>query len=91
MTIVRLSAKFQITIPKPIRGRLGIRPGQSFMVTEQDGAILFTPVPDDPIKLLCGCCKGEPSLTEELLRERQRDLQIEEARAGQPPMPAIEK
>lgn len=77
MQIVRTSHKYQIAIPKSVRDKLGIKPGQELLVDEKDGAIVLTPVPPDPIQFLCGIFKGEPSLTKELLEERARDLEHE--------------
>jgi AbrB family looped-hinge helix DNA binding protein len=40
----------QITIPKPLRDRLGLKPGQRLEVTEEDGrVILVKDVSTDPI------------------------------------------
>jgi len=77
MAIVTLTSRFLITIPKSIRTKLGIKPGQRVSVTEKDGGILIIPVPDDPIRFLCGAAKGEPSMTQALLEERARDLEHE--------------
>jgi len=77
MSIVRTSSKYQIAIPKRIRAKLGIKPGQRLLVTEKEGSVMLTPVPMDPVEYLCGVYKGELSLTEELLKERARDLEHE--------------
>ncbi len=74
MPIVRTSSKFQVAIPKRIRAKLGIKPGQRLMVTDKEGAILLTPIPADPVEYLCGALQDEASLTDELLKERARDL-----------------
>lgn len=73
MTVVRASSKYQIAIPKAIRDRLHIERGQRLAITENDGAILLTPIPADPADFLCGIFKDEPSLTQELSHERKRD------------------
>jgi len=75
--IVRLSSSYRLTIPKEIRERLGISPGQRFVISDRDGSIWFTPVPDDPISLLHGYYEGEPSMAQELIDERARDLEHE--------------
>ena len=77
MSIVRASSKYQIAIPKAIRTKLNIKPGQKLSITESDGSMLVTPIPADPVKFLCGIFKGQPSMTAELLRERKRDLKHE--------------
>jgi len=78
--LVRLSADYRFTIPKALREKLGITPGQSFEMTVEGHSIVFTPIPADPIRFLRGRYKGQPSMTEELLRERARDLEVEESR-----------
>jgi len=77
MAIVTISSKYQVVIPKPLRKKLKMRPGQKLSVLEQKGYLALVPVPDDPIEYLCGIAKGEPSMTEELLKERARDLEHE--------------
>lgn len=77
MSMVRASSKYQIAIPKAIRNKLHIKPGQKLTVSEANGVILLTPVPTDPVEFLCGIFKGRPSMTEELLKERRRDLEQE--------------
>ncbi len=77
MPVVRTSSKYQIAIPKTIRTRLHIKPGQKLSVSEADGSIVITPIPPDPVEFLYGILEGGPSMTEALLRERKRDLEHE--------------
>ncbi len=44
MTTSRLSPKFQIVIPKEIRQKLALKPGQRLSVTEKNGHIELSPV-----------------------------------------------
>lgn len=74
MATVRASSKFQIAIPKIIRTKLNIKPGQKLDISEEGGVIVLTPLPPDPVDYLCGLFRGEPSMTRELLEERGRDL-----------------
>ena len=77
MPVVRASSKYQVAIPKAIRNKLRIKPGQKLAVSEVDGAIVLTPIPPDPAEYLCGIFKDEPSMTEELANEKERDLEHE--------------
>ncbi|MBI2843993.1 MAG: AbrB/MazE/SpoVT family DNA-binding domain-containing protein [Armatimonadetes bacterium] len=77
MPVVRASSKYQVAIPKAIRDKLHIKPGQKLTISETDGVILLTPIPPDPVDFLCGIFKGELSMKEELANERQRDLERE--------------
>lgn len=51
-----ISPKFQIVIPKEIRERLELRPGQSVSLIERDGMV--TLVPQRPIAELRGIARG---------------------------------
>ena len=51
-----LSSKFQVVIPKIVRERLRLRPGQRLQVLEHGGII--TLVPELPLKSLKGFVKG---------------------------------
>ena len=51
-----ISPKFQIVIPKEIRERLDLRPGQQVALIERQG--LITIVPQRPISELRGILKG---------------------------------
>ncbi len=51
----RVSERGQITIPKAIRERLGIRPGQVLEVREQDGTVVaFKAATLDPLEAVTG-------------------------------------
>ena len=74
---IRLSSGYRFTIPKAIRAKLGIAPGQRFVMREEQGVIKLVPAPADPIRHLRGALNGGPSVCEELLCERARDLEHE--------------
>lgn len=59
MSRVTVSPKFQIVIPREIRKRLSLRPGQQIMVSEKNGIILA--IPDRPIEKFRGILKGMPA------------------------------
>jgi AbrB family looped-hinge helix DNA binding protein len=56
MTTVTVSPKFQVVIPKELREKLKLKPGQKLFIYEQDG-ILRLGVPR-PITELRGIAKG---------------------------------
>ena len=80
MKIVTTSAKGQIVIPKAIREDLDIKAGQKLSVEVKGDHLELYPLPLDPIKHLRGIFKGGPSLTKELIKERKRDYEREEAK-----------
>ena len=69
MPRVTISPKFQIIIPREIRQRLRLRPGQQITLLERDGII--TAIPDLPLEKFRGILKGM-SRTE--LREKQERI-----------------
>ncbi len=41
-----VSSKYQVVIPKRVRERIGLKPGQKLMVIEKGGIISLVPVPE---------------------------------------------
>jgi AbrB family looped-hinge helix DNA binding protein len=73
MPIVTTSNRGQIVIPKEVRKRLKLLPGNKLLIkVEGDHAILM-PLPDKPVDYYCGFFAGDLSLTEALLEEREKD------------------
>jgi AbrB family looped-hinge helix DNA binding protein len=56
MARTRVSSKYQVVIPKEVRARVDIRPGQEFQVVVKGGVISL--VPDRPISSLRGFVRG---------------------------------
>jgi AbrB family looped-hinge helix DNA binding protein len=54
MSQTKVSSKYQVVIPKDVRG--GIRPGQKFQVIVKRGVI--TLIPDKPIAAMRGFLRG---------------------------------
>lgn len=70
MPLVTVSPKFQIVIPREIRQRLRLRPGQKIILFEKNGII--TAIPDQPLEKLRGIARGMPT---DGLREKKDRLQ----------------
>lgn len=80
MAVVKTYAKGQIIIPKDLRVKLGILPGKKVSLRLVDDHLELRTLPDDPIEFLTGILKDHPhSLSDELLRERKKDNDIDEA------------
>lgn len=56
MTYGRVSPKYQIVIPKEVREKTAIRPGQRLMIYTKDNLIIL--VPEVAVSQLKGICKG---------------------------------
>ena len=59
MARATISPKFQIVIPKEIRERLDLKPGQQVALIDRDGFVAL--VPQRPIGELRGIAKGAPT------------------------------
>lgn len=77
-TTVTVSKKGWIVIPKEIRERHGIKPGDKVDFVDYGGAIYVFPALKDPIRELRGMFKGGPSLTKALLEDRRLEKEREE-------------
>lgn len=76
----KASRKGWIVIPKELRDRYGISPGDRILVTEVENGLLLRPLPADPTKSFRGMLKGH-ALVEALTESRQEDVADEELRA----------
>lgn len=75
-----VTSKGQMVIPARLRKKFGIKPGTQVCFIERDNEILFQPITKEYIRSMCGILKSETSMTEELLRERAKDREREEAK-----------
>jgi AbrB family looped-hinge helix DNA binding protein len=76
---VTVSEKGAIVIPKEIRERYGIGPGDKVQVLDWAGRISLVKIPPgDPIERMRGLLAGGPSMTEALLEDRRWELEREE-------------
>jgi len=77
MAVIHLSGKGQVLIPKRLRKKYGLKPGGKVHLDENDGRLVLTPVPDDPIAAATGFLKGKFSLTDDLRREHRAEARRE--------------
>ena len=57
----------QVTIPKPLRDKLGIRPGTALEFSAKDGTLLVRKAETDPVSGVFGCL-GERLDTDKFIR-----------------------
>ena len=55
MTYTSVSTKYQVVIPKEVREKMSLKPGQKLVIYEKSGIIHL--IPDIPIKKLKGLFK----------------------------------
>jgi AbrB family looped-hinge helix DNA binding protein len=79
----KISSKGWVVIPAALRRRYGLTPGTIVRFDEVDGKLVISK-PEPSFREARGMLPEEPSLTEELLIERAKDREREEAkmRAG---------
>jgi antitoxin PrlF len=65
----KVSEKGQITVPKPLRDRLGIRPGDELDVVDDGGRLVLSKaMPDDPVAAVYGIL-GTDLDTDQIMEE----------------------
>jgi AbrB family looped-hinge helix DNA binding protein len=81
MDTAHVTSKGQLVVPSRLRRKYGIKPGTKICFIERGDEIVFQPVTPEYIRGVCGMLKSETSVTEDLLKERARDKEREEASA----------
>ena len=77
MPITQLSEKGQVLVPKALRRRLGLKPGAKVQLTEEEGRLILSPVPPDPIAAATGFLTGHFSLTTDLRQGHREEIRRE--------------
>ena len=80
MDSVYVTTRYRIVIPDRLRRKLGIKPGTKVCFIEDGSEILFQPLTKQYIRSICGMLKDTTSATAELLIERKKDQEREQAK-----------
>lgn len=83
MPTAKVSKKGWVVIPREIRERNGIQPGDQVHIIDYAGRIAIIPAMEDPVRTSRGLFKNDPSLSKDLLAERQRERVREEMASGE--------
>jgi bifunctional DNA-binding transcriptional regulator/antitoxin component of YhaV-PrlF toxin-antitoxin module len=78
--LTKISTRWQTVVPKEAREELGIGPDWSLSWEVREGVLLVVPIPPDPVRASLGMFKSDTSMVEDLLAERRRDREREEAK-----------
>lgn len=84
MSIVTVSKKGWVVIPKEVRKRHCIQPGDKFVIIDYGRGITLYPASKDPIREAYGMLKGGPSM-QDFLEEKRQELEEEERDLPPPP------
>ncbi len=71
-----ISSKGQVVIPAELREQLGLQKGTQATWAEEQGRLVLTPVTERLLDEIQGFLKpgpGEPSMFEEVFKERERE------------------
>lgn len=74
MATIKTLSKGQVVIPAEIRRKYHIKPGSEMQIMEYGGIIYIIPPVEDPIAAACGLLPSSPSLSEKLLKEREKEF-----------------
>ncbi len=80
METASVTSKGQLVIPARLRRKYGIEPGTKVLFVERDNEILIQPVTKEYVRSVCGLFRSESSATAQLLKERGKDKEREEAK-----------
>jgi AbrB family looped-hinge helix DNA binding protein len=67
-----VSSKYQVVIPKDVRERVSLKPGQKLIVFEKGGIIHL--IPEIPVKKLRGMFKGRGLDSKDVREKKDREI-----------------
>lgn len=73
----KVSVRGQTVIPKEIRKELGITTETTLQWRLRNGAIVVYPIPKDPVAASVGILKGKGLSTDDFLKERRKERELE--------------
>lgn len=74
-----VSTRWQTVVPKEVREALGLEPQSKLAWEVRDGVAVVVPLPMDPVVGSLGVLRDTGLTTEDLLAERRREREREEA------------
>lgn len=80
MVTTIVTTKGQIVIPSKVRHHYGIKQGTQLCIIEKGDEIILKPLTREYFQKTAGILQNKKKLTEELLEERAKDKEREEAK-----------
>lgn len=74
---IKISQKGWVVIPAALRHKYYLKPGSDIHIVDYGGVLVLVPAMPEPVENAAGMLKGEPSLTDALLAEHERERQSE--------------
>lgn len=74
-----LSTRWQTVVPREVREALGLSPRSKLSWDVRGGVAVVVPIPEDPVLGSLGILRDDELTTEDLLAERRREREREEA------------
>ena len=71
--IVKISQKGWVVIPAELRKKYDLKPGVEIHVIDYGGVLALIPAAEAPLEYASGMLKGDPSLVQMLLTEREQE------------------
>ena len=82
MSLVTVSSKGQLVIPKHVRKDMNIKPKQKVLLKVVKNHAEIIPMHENPVEAFCGVFKEGQSLVGGLLKERKKEILHEEKSAA---------
>ena len=70
---LKISQKGWVVIPADLRKKYDLKPGDEVHVVDYGGVLSLIPTSEDLLEYAGGMLKGESSLTQALIKERERE------------------
>jgi len=74
---LKISQKGWVVIPSELRRKYDLKPGDEVHVVDYGGVLSLIPSAENPLEDAAGMLKGESSLTQALVDERERERKRE--------------
>ncbi len=82
MTLVSISPRYRITIPKEIRDETNLKVGDKISFLRKGDEIIIFKVPDKPLLRMAGSLKTKKNIRKILLELKQEEIKTEKYRVS---------